>query len=125
MKKILVFCILLVASYCFAQDVDISVGNITFPEKIYLRQKATISIDLLNNSGHDIENCMLTIEADDGSKVSQLILLGKDGQTAELKWFPQRQGKIEFKVRLSPPLDTQEKDQENNQVTKTVEVSPS
>ena len=125
MKKILLFCILLVTSYSFAQDLDISVGNIEIPKEIFLRQRVKITIELLNNSGKDLESCTLTIEIDDGtSKISEPVTVSKDGQTVELKWVPQRKGKMQFKVTISPPPDSEEKNQENNQVIKVLEVLP-
>jgi len=118
------FCILLLGSYAFAKDLDISVREVDLPRKIYLNKRATVYIYLLNNSGSDIEDCTLTVEAEDGSKISQTFPLGKDGQKVELKWVPQRKGKMEFKVTLAPPKSIEEKNKENNQVIETVEVLP-
>jgi len=119
---ILLFCIFLTASYCFAKDLDISVKDINFPGRIYLNKKASVYIYLSNNSGAEIKDCTLTVEAEDGSKTSQTFPLSKDGQRVELKWVPQRQGKMQFKVTLTPPKAIQEKNKENNQVIETVEV---
>jgi hypothetical protein len=121
---ILFFCILLAAGYCFAADLDISISDILFPRKISLKERNTVYIYLANNSGADVENCTLTVEADDGSKISQTFTLSKSGQRVELKWVPQRQGKMQFKVTLTPAKGIKEKNKENNQVTETVEVLP-
>ena len=119
---ILLFCIFTTVSYCFAKDVDISVNDVFLPSKIYLNQKANVYIYLTNNSGAEIKDCTLTVEAEDGSKITQTFPLSKDGLKAEVKWVPQRKGKMQFKVTLTPPKAIQEKNKENNQVIETVEV---
>ena len=119
---ILLFCIFIAAGYCFAAELDISISDILFPRKIYLKERNTVYMRLENNSGSDLENCTLTAEADDGSKTSQTFTLSKNGQRVELKWVPQRQGSLKFKAALAPAKDIKEKNKENNQVTETVEV---
>ena len=119
---LLFFCILLSAGYCFAKDPDISINDIFFPAKIYVKEKTTIYVYLKNDSGADLENCTLTIEAGDGSKISQTFALSKDGLRAEIKWVPQRQGKIEFKATLSPPKTIKDSGAKDKQVIETIEV---
>jgi len=126
LKFLIMFsCILFAGGSGFAKDknIDISVGDITFPEKVYLNQKATVDIVLTNNSDVDVKDCKLNIEADDGSKVSSAVPLPKNAsQKVELQWVPQRQGKINFKVTLVPPKGIQVTDEKNTQATKTIEV---
>jgi len=126
---ILIFCILLAGSYCFAKDkvkdkvVDIAVTEINFPEKVYLKQKTKVNIVLANNSDLGVKDCMFTVEADDGSKVSQSIPLPRRSrQKVEMVWVPGRQGQINFKASLAPPKGIKAMNEENIQVTKTIEV---
>ena len=120
---ILLFCILLTVSYGFAKDIEISVTDINFPDKIYLNKKATIYIVLTNSSDTDVQGCMFNVEADDGAKVNQSINLPKSSsQRVEIKWVPQRAGKMNFKVTVTAPKDSKDTNETNNQVTKEIEV---
>ena len=119
----LVFCAILIVSYCYAKDVDLSVTDLSFANKIYLGKKTTVYISLTNNSDTDVQGCIFNVEADDGAKVNQELNLPKSStQRAEIKWVPQREGKINFKVTLAPPQDSKNTNEANAQVTKTVEI---
>jgi hypothetical protein len=122
---ILFFCISILCSYSFAGEVDISINKITFPARIYLNKKATIEIIVVNNSSIDINDCLISVEAEDGSKTSQVFPLNKnDKQKIELKWVPQKKGELKFTAMIKPPDGIQETNTENNKVTKTIEVLP-
>lgn len=120
---IIFFCFLLTTTYCLAENIDIAVTEIILPEKIYLNEKATINIVLLNKSDIDLEGCMFTVEANSGSKVNRAIPLSRNIPTnIELVWVPLQQGKIDFKVMLVAPEGFQEENIKDNQLTKIVTV---
>ena len=138
------FCILSMAAYALAkgeetvdkgakestqkseqkiEDVDLEVSEVTIPARIYLNKKVTIPIVIANNSQEDIEGCTLTVDAADGSKISQTFLFAKDSrQKVELKWVPLKAGKIEFRVTLAGPKNIQESNAKNNQFIKEIDV---
>lgn len=120
---IIVFGLLIATSCCLAADIDISIKNVATASKIYLKQKTSIEITVSNNSNVDLDGCLLNVEATDGSKASQWLLLKKNtSQKLLINWIPQSEGKIEFKAAIALPKDVQDKDKTNNQVTKTIEV---
>jgi hypothetical protein len=124
MRTLLLFFCFLFAYVCVsAKDVEISVSEIEVAPKIYLNQRTDIYIVLTNASDTDLEGCRFNIEADDGAKIDQVINLPKDSaQRAEIKWVPQKAGTINLKVKLTPPEGSNDNNQADNQIIKTVEV---
>ena len=124
---------LLLLSFCCAEEeskkaenlIDLSVGEITFPEKVYEYKKNDIAIVVTNNSDVDVEGCTLTVEASEGSQASQQLVLGQNSSAkVDLKWVPLKSGDIEFKVTLTPPKELKEKTKRDNQVVKMIQVVP-
>lgn len=120
---ILFFSLLIVVGSGFAQEADISVNSISFPSRMYLMKKAAVEIIIANNSEMDLKDCILSIEASDGSHAKEAIAMNKNTlQKIMLNWVPLKKGEIEFKVDIAPAQGITDSKKENNQISKKIDV---
>jgi len=118
----LIIFMLLMAVNSFAQEVDLAVAELNVSERVILGQKTNIDVVLENKSDADLNGCLFKVEATDEAKVEQLVVLPKNArQRVEIKWIPQKEGKLSLKASISPPDGIKDKDESNNQAHQEVQ----
>lgn len=105
------------------KEVDVGISEIVPQKNIYLERRAVMDITIVNNSDTDVGQCEFSVEADDGSRVSQIISLPKNSsQKAGILWVPQKEGEINFKASLTLPKGVKDTNEKDNEAHVLVEV---